>query len=377
VVLIDSLFDINDIKESLPTAKLEGNFAKITAIGVGGGGCNMINHMIDQGIEKIDLVVANTDQQVLDISKAPTTIQLGRELTSGLGAGMDPDKGRDSALEAYQELLELFKGTGIVFVAAGLGGGTGTGAAPIVAKAAKESGALTVAVVTKPFSWEGKQRGTLASVGLEELKEVSDSIIIVPNDRLLEIIDASLGFKDAFKIVDNVLYQAVNGMSEVILNHGNGDINTDFADVQRVMRHKGMALMGIGRAKGEDAVMNALQDAINSPLLDKISLSGAKGMVIHFHMHPTISMLEINSVMSQLHETLDGTTEVIFGTTTDEELNTNEIKITIVATGFDSTPNQDNMMKNSISNEPIVQKKDQNHYNIPPLMRDYSIKYQL
>jgi cell division protein FtsZ len=374
---MDSLFDIKDIKESLPSDRLEGNFAKITAIGVGGGGCNMINHMIDQGIEKIDLVVANTDQQVLDISKAPKTIQLGRELTSGLGAGMDPDIGRDSAIEAYQELLELFKGAGIVFVAAGLGGGTGTGAAPIVAKAAKESGALTVAVVTKPFSWEGKQRSTLASVGLEELKEVSDSIIIVPNDRLLEIIDEKVGFKQAFKIVDNVLYQAVNGMSEVILSHGNGDINTDFADVKRVMRHKGMALMGIGRAKGEKAVMNALQDAINSPLLDKISLSGAKGMVIHFHMHPTIPMLDINNVMKQLHDTLDGSTELIFGTTTDEELNSNEIKITIVATGFDNNPNQDVLQRNTITDDIAVQKKDKNHYNIPPLMRDYNIKYTL
>lgn len=337
----------------------------------------MINHMIDQGIDKIDLVVANTDQQVLDISKAPKTIQLGRELTKGLGAGMDPDKGRDSALEAYQELLELFKDAGIVFVAAGLGGGTGTGAAPIVAKAAKESGALTVSVITKPFSWEGKKRATIANVGLEELKEVSDSIIIVPNERLLEIVDDNIGFKDAFKVVDDVLYQAVNGMSEVILNHGNGDINTDFADVQRIMKHKGMALMGIGKAKGEDAVMNALQDAINSPLLDKISLSGAKGIVIHFHMHPTVPMQEIGRVMKQLDDSLDNDTELIFGTTTDEELNGKEIKITIVATGFDNNPNQNLNTQSTTADEPKLEQTNKNYYSIPPLMRDYNIKYHL
>ncbi|RLA73725.1 MAG: cell division protein FtsZ [Epsilonproteobacteria bacterium] len=374
---MNSLFDTKHIKESLPSDKLEGNFAKISAIGVGGGGCNMINHMIDQGIEKIDLVVANTDQQVLDISKAPKTIQLGRELTKGLGAGMDPDKGRDSALEAYQELLELFKDAGIVFVAAGLGGGTGTGAAPIVAKAAKESGALTVSVITKPFSWEGKKRATIANVGLEELKEVSDSIIIVPNERLLEIVDDNIGFKDAFKVVDDVLYQAVNGMSEVILNHGNGDINTDFADVQRIMKHKGMALMGIGKAKGEDAVMNALQDAINSPLLDKISLSGAKGIVIHFHMHPTVPMQEIGRVMKQLDDSLDNDTELIFGTTTDEELNGKEIKITIVATGFDNNPNQNLNTQSTTADEPKLEQTNKNYYSIPPLMRDYNIKYHL
>lgn len=336
----------------------------------------MINHMIVQGTDKIDLIVANTDQQVLEISRSPKTIQLGKKLTNGLGAGMDPDKGRDSAIETYEELVDTFRDVGIVFVATGLGGGTGTGAAPVVAKAAKEAGALTVAVATKPFAWEGKRRATLASIGLEELKKISDSTIVIPNDRLLEIIDPDLGFKDAFKKVDDVLYQAVNGMSEVILSHGNGDINTDFADIQRIMRHKGMALMGIGKAKGNDAVMNALQNAINSPLLDKVSLAGAKGMVIHLHMHPSIPLMDISTVMTQVQDSLDGETEVIFGTTSDEALNEFEIKITIVATGFESNNYIDPQDDTKESNK-SKQQQNQDSYEVPPLLRNYEIQYQL
>ena len=250
---MENLFRVDDIKVDMPSKVLSDNVAKIAVIGVGGGGCNMINHMINEGSHKIDLIAANTDLQVLHISKAPKKIQLGLKLTKGLGAGMKPEVGRDSAVESYEEIKATLKGADIIFIAAGLGGGTGTGAAAIIAKAAKEIGALTVSVVTKPFTWEGKKRAGLANLGLEELKKVSDSIIIVPNDRLLEIIDENVGMKDAFKIIDNILYQAVNGMSEVILNPGNSDINTDFADVKTIMQHKGMALMGIGRAKGENA----------------------------------------------------------------------------------------------------------------------------
>jgi cell division protein FtsZ len=373
---MDNLFDPSNIEVTMPADVLLGNAAKITVIGVGGGGCNMINHMINEGIHKINLIAANTDLQVLQTSKAPKTIQLGQELTKGLGAGMKPDKGRDSAIESYDEIVESLRSADIVFVAAGLGGGTGTGAASIVAKAAKEVGALTVSVVTKPFSWEGPKRAGLANIGLEELKRVSDSIIVIPNDRLLAIIDKNTGFKDAFRIVDNVLYQAVNGMSEVILNHGNGDVNTDFADVQTIMQHRGMALMGIGKAKGEGAAMQALQNAIDSPLLDKMSLSGAKGMLIHFHIHPEISLFAINDVMMQLHETIDGNAEVIFGTTTDTSLDNDEVKITIVATGFESTDTQiENDQKGEENNISKHIKVDD--YDVPPLMRNYQLKYQL
>ncbi len=239
---MENLFNVDDITVEMPNQTIGENIAKISVIGVGGGGCNMINHMIQEGTHKIDLIAANTDLQVLNISRAPKKIQLGVKLTKGLGAGMKPEVGRDSAVESYEDIKNALKGTDIIFIAAGLGGGTGTGAAAIIAKAAKEVGALTVSVVTKPFTWEGKKRAGLANLGLEELKKVSDSIIVVPNDRLLDIIDENVGMKDAFKIIDNILYQAVNGMSEVILNPGNSDINTDFADVKTIMQHKGMLL---------------------------------------------------------------------------------------------------------------------------------------
>ena len=377
---MENLFKVDDIKVDMPSKVLSDNVAKIAVIGVGGGGCNMINHMINEGSHKIDLIAANTDLQVLHISKAPKKIQLGLKLTKGLGAGMKPEVGRDSAVESYEEIKNALKGADIIFIAAGLGGGTGTGAAAIIAKAAKEIGALTVSVVTKPFTWEGKKRAGLANLGLEELKKVSDSIIIVPNDRLLEIIDENVGMKDAFKIIDNILYQAVNGMSEVILNPGNSDINTDFADVKTIMQHKGMALMGIGRAKGENAAHRALEDAIDSPLLDKVSLNGAKGILIHFNIHPQVSLFAINDVMGSINDRMDSNAEIIFGTTSDSTLEKDEVKITIVATGFES--------KNDEIDEPLESTEEnsgqntlaldsENYLDTPPLMRDYIVQYQL
>jgi cell division protein FtsZ len=379
---MENLFRVDDIKVDMPSKVLSDNVAKIAVIGVGGGGCNMINHMINEGSHKIDLIAANTDLQVLHISKAPKKIQLGLKLTKGLGAGMKPEVGRDSAVESYEEIKATLKGADIIFIAAGLGGGTGTGAAAIIAKAAKEIGALTVSVVTKPFSWEGKKRAGLANLGLEELKKVSDSIIIVPNDRLLEIIDESVGMKDAFKIIDNILYQAVNGMSEVILNPGNSDINTDFADVKTIMQHKGMALMGIGRAKGENAAQRALEDAIDSPLLDKVSLNGAKGILIHFNIHPQVSLFAINDVMGTINDRMDSNAEIIFGTTSDSTLEKDEVKITIVATGFESR--NDELEESSESNDEnsnqasaALDDSNENYYDTPPFMRDYRVQYQL
>jgi cell division protein FtsZ len=379
---MENLFRVDDIKVDMPSKVLSDNVAKIAVIGVGGGGCNMINHMINEGSHKIDLIAANTDLQVLHISKAPKKIQLGLKLTKGLGAGMKPEVGRDSAVESYEEIKGTLKGADIVFIAAGLGGGTGTGAAAIIAKAAKEIGALTVSVVTKPFTWEGKKRSGLANLGLEELKKVSDSIIIVPNDRLLEIIDENVGMKDAFKIIDNILYQAVNGMSEVILNPGNSDINTDFADVKTIMQHKGMALMGIGRAKGDDAAQRALEDAIDSPLLDKVSLNGAKGILIHFNIHPQVSLFAINNVMGTINERMDSNAEIIFGTTSDSTLEKDEVKITIVATGFESR--NDELEESSESGDETTNQasatlddSNENYYDTPPFMRDYRVQYQL
>ncbi len=375
---MENLFREDDIRVDMPNKVLSSNLPKIAVIGVGGGGCNMINHMIDEGSHRIDLIVANTDLKVLHVSKAPKKIELGHKINNGFGAGMDPEVGRNSALESYEEIKETLKGSDIVFVAAGLGGGTGTGAAAIIAKAAREVGALTVSVVTKPFSFEGKMRAGLANLGLEELKKVSDSLIVISNDKLTEIVDASLGIKNAFKIVDNILYQAVNGMSEVILNAGSGaDINADFADVKTIMKHRGIALMGIGKAKGEDATQKALENAINSPLLEKVPLDGAKGILIHFTVNPEISLLAISDIMETIHEKVDQNAQIIFGTTTDKTFDKDEVKITIIATGFESkNEEKDDTKEEQIEDiETIKMESAETSLDTPPLMRGYTIEY--
>lgn len=307
--------------------------AKIKVIGVGGGGGNMINHMVREGINGIDLIAANTDAQALENCLAKTKIQLGKK---GLGAGMRPDIGRESALESYEEIKTSLEKADIVFIASGFGGGTGTGAAPIVAQAAKEVGALTVAVVTKPFIFEGKKRAKLAEMGINDLRKESDSIVIIPNDKLLSIVDSKFGIKDSFKIVDDVLSRAVSGMSLVVLSSGQSDINVDFADVQTVMSHRGMALMGIGESTGEDAALEAIKSAIESPLLDNMSINGALGVLVHFHIPPTCPLNEISSAMGLILDCADEDADVIFGTTTDENMAENSVRVTIVATGFEN-----------------------------------------
>lgn len=375
----NNLFRVDDIKVDMPTKVLSNNEPRIAVIGVGGGGCNMVNHIINQGSHKIDLIVANTDLQALHSSKAPKKIELGPKLTKGFGAGMNPEIGRDSAIESYEEIKSVLEGTEIVFVASGLGGGTGTGAAAIIAKAAKEVGALTVCVVTKPFSWEGKKRAGLANLGLEELKKVSDSLIVIPNEKLNEVVDVDLTFKNAFAIVDNVLYQAVIGMSEVILNPGHSDINTDFADVKTIMKHRGVALMGIGKAKGENSAQRALEDAINSPLLDKVPLEGAKGILIHFNMSPEITLFAISEVMNTIHDKLEQNADIIFGTTTDKTLDKDEIKVTIIATGFESKNEDKESLSDSVEDHEVnsVPIDSENYLDTPPLMRDYIVQYPL
>ncbi len=310
--------------------------AKIKAIGVGGGGGNMINHMISEKIEGIDLIVANTDAQALESSLAPTKLQLGANATRGLGAGMKPEVGREAALENFGEIKDTFVGADIVFISAGLGGGTGTGAAPIIAQAAKEVGALTVSVVTTPFKFEGRKRQKLAKEGLEELKRESDSIIVIPNERLLSIVEKNLGLKESFRLVDDVLCQAVAGISNVILSHGPNDINLDFADVKTVMSHRGLALMGSGSSTGSNAAYDAAKAAIDSPLLDNVSINGAQGVLVHFHIHPDYPILQISEAMNIIEEHADEDASVIFGTTTDPSLELDQVKITIVATGFEN-----------------------------------------
>ncbi len=376
----DNLFDPN-ITAQMPNQLLAEDVVKISVIGVGGGGCNMINHMINEGAYKVDLIVANTDLQVLHVSKAPKKIQLGSILTKGLGAGMKPEVGRDAALESFDDIKKALERADIVFIAAGLGGGTGTGAAAIVAKAAKEMGAITVSVVTKPFTWEGKKRAGLANLGLEELKKTSDSIIVIPNDKLLEGCDENIGLKSAFKEVDNILYQAVNGMCEVILNPGDSDINADFADVRTLMEYKGLALMGIGRAKGEGAALKALEKAINSPLLDKMSLTGAKGILVHFNINPEASLFAISNVMESIQDTIDPNAAVVWGTSTNSSLERDEVKITIVATGFE-TKNQslqdaNDTLKESENGSQNGSLDVENYLDTPPLMRNYQVQYRL
>jgi len=309
--------------------------ARIIAVGVGGGGGNMIGHMLKEGVTGIEMVLVNTDAQVLNETCAATKIQIGEKLTKGLGAGMKPNVGKDSAIENYEDIRSALEGADIVFISAGLGGGTGTGAAPVVAQIAKEIGALTISVVTKPFSFEGKKRLKLAEMGLEELKKESDSIVVIPNDKLLSIIDRKLGLKDSFKIVDGVLAQAVSGTSGVILSSGENDINLDFADLKTVMNHKGMALMGVGEFEGDNAAYEAIKSAIESPLLDNMSINGAMGVLVHFSMHPDFPTMEIYEAMNVVNESADDEADIIFGTSTDTNLAEDYVKITIVATGFE------------------------------------------
>ena len=372
-----NLFDNVQITEVSPIKDLPNNVAKISVIGIGGGGCNMINHMISEGINhRINLVAANTDLRALQLSTAPTRIQLGKVLTEGLGAGMKPEIGREAAIESYELLKEALDGSNIVFVAAGLGGGTGTGAASIAVSAAKEIGAITVVVVTKPFSWEQNHRTALANLGLEELKKVSDSVIVIQNDKLMEIVNEEVGIEDAFKVVDNVLYKAVSGISDVILSAADKGINTDFADLRTIMEYKGLALMSVGYAKGEDAAYKAFENAIESPLLEKMPLDTAKGLLIHFRISPKIPMSVIGSVMTMLNDKIDSLTKVIFGTTVDKNIDKDEVSIMLIATGFEAQE-QPKPSPKPINNPVGSTDDEESYYDIPPLMRNYSIRFAI
>jgi len=379
-------FEIEVMDNSVAPA--EG--AIIKAIGVGGGGGNMINHMVGQKISGISLITANTDAQALDSSLAPYKIQIGKNVSRGRGCGMVPEKGKEAAQESYEEIKEAINGADLVFIAAGLGGGTGTGAAPVVAQAAKDIGALTVAVVTTPFKFEGRKRTKLATEGLEELKKVSDSIIVIHNERILSIAEKNLGVKESFKLVDNVLSQAVSGISNVIISHSPSDINLDFADVRTVMSHKGLALMGVGHATGANAAYDAATEAISSPLLGDISIKGAQGVLVHFHIHPDYPLLQISEAMNTIEEYADEEASVIFGTTTDVSMAEDEVKITIVATGFDkesslsdeesssstnttTKPRAANSVKEQPSRRPnvikIVGGENESYYDTPTFLR--------
>ena len=305
--------------------------AKIKVIGVGGGGGNAVNTMIRCNVEGVEFLTANTDAQALRRSEASTKIQLGGQLTKGLGAGANPEIGRQAAEEDKQRLVEMFSGADMIFVAAGMGGGTGTGAAPIIAAAAKEAGALTVGVVTKPFTREGRQRMQRAEEGIAELRGVVDSLVVVPNDRLLGLAGKNMSILDAFKPADDVLRQAVQGISDLITTEGL--INVDFADVRTVMSNHGMAMMGIGIAEGERRAAEAAHNAISSPLLEEVDISGAMGVLVNISGSSSMTMEEFEEASTIIHEKVHEDANIIVGLVIDEDLG-ERIKITAIATGF-------------------------------------------
>ncbi len=306
-------------------------FAKIKVIGVGGGGSAAVNRMIEERIRGVEFVSINTDAQALHHNKAQTKMHIGQAVTRGLGAGMNPDLGRKSAEETQDELKDILKDTDMVFITCGLGGGTGTGAGPVIADIARDLGALTVAIVTKPFMFEGQQRRSIAEAGLEELAEKVDTIITIPNDRLLQVIDKKTSLMDAFTVVDDVLRQGVQGISELITVPGL--INVDFADVKAIMSGSGSALMGIGRGSGESRAVDAAKTAIDSPLLE-MAIDGARGILFTVTGSSDLGMYEINEAAKIITGAADDDAKVIFGAVINEEMK-DEVKITVVATGFE------------------------------------------
>jgi cell division protein FtsZ len=306
-------------------------FARIKVIGVGGSGTNAINHMIDSKVKGVEFIAMNTDAQHLHRSPADKKIHIGKNLTRGLGAGMDPDIGRRAAEESMEDLQNIIKGADMVFITAGLGGGTGTGAAPVAAKIAKDQGALTVAIVTRPFFFEGKQRNAIADAGIEALKKEVDAVIAIPNDRLLNVITKDTTCSSAFAMCDEILRQAVEGLSNTITTPG--IINVDFADVRAIMQNAGSALMGIGSASGENRATEAAKLAINSPLLD-ISIDGARGILFTISGGEDMTMFEIQDAAKVITESIDSEAKVIFGAIYDDKLKKNEIRVTVIATGF-------------------------------------------
>lgn len=309
------------------------SFARIKVIGIGGSGKGALNHMINSKLQGVEFVAMNTDVQDLHHSLAEKKIHIGKNLTKGLGAGMDPEIGKRSAEETREEIQDVIKGTDMVFIAGGMGGGTGTGAAPIVASIAKNEGILTIGVFTKPFFFEGASRMKLAEKGLEELEKEVDALIVIPNDRLLSVIDKNTSVKQAFEMCDEVLKQAVESISNIIRTAGT--INLDFADIKRILKDSGTALMGVGTGTGENRAREAASAAVNSPLLD-VSIHGAKGVLFAIYGAEDLGMLEVQEAAKIITESVDKDAKIIFGIATDPALKKDEIKVTVIATGFPS-----------------------------------------
>src|SRR5262245_48083286 len=333
--------------------------ASIKVVGVGGGGGNALNNMIRSGLQGVEFIAANTDAQALQHNLAPVKLQLGPDVTAGLGCGAKPDLGRASALEVRERLASLLAGTDMVFVTAGLGGGTGTGGAPIVAEVAKELGALTVGVVTKPFLFEGKVRMRNCEQGLDELHSVVDTVITIPNQRLLALAGKNTGIRDAFRLADDVLFNAVRGISDLITIHGL--INLDFADVRTIMNEMGVALMGTGVARGEDRAVEAARAAISSPLLEDLSIDGAHGVLINITGGPDLTLYEVNEASTLIQEAAHQEANIIFGAVIDEGMPEGEMRVTVIATGLG-----DERVRRSRDGDTVTEP----HSNVMPLRRE-------
>ena len=350
--------------------------ATIKVIGVGGAGNNAINRMIESGIKGVEFIAINTDRQALQLSKASSKIQIGEKLTRGLGAGANPEIGMQAAEESKAEIAEILRGADMVFVTAGMGGGTGTGAAPIVAAAAKELGILTIGVVTKPFTFEGKKRLSQAERGIESLKAKVDTLVVIPNDKLLQIIDRKTSILEAFKMADDVLRQGVQGISDLIAVPGL--INLDFADVKTIMLNTGMAHMGIGRASGENRAEDAAKQAIQSPLLET-SIEGARGVIINITGSSNLGLHEVNTAAELIQRSVDSEANIIFGSVVDEEMG-DDISITVIATGFEDKDAQNASNVSNLVNRawdkkissipvPTEQNANGNDLDIPAFLR--------
>ena len=332
--------------------------ARIRVLGVGGGGSNAVNRMISAGIRGIEFIACNTDLQALRKSLAPHKVQLGSRLTKGLGAGADPDIGKNAALEDLDKLNALLAGSDMVFIAAGLGGGTGTGAAPIIAKVAAEQGALTVGIVTKPFLFEGGKRMKQAERGMRDLRDHVDTLITVPNQRLLSFVERDTTHLEAFRIADDILRQAIQGISDLITSPG--EINLDFADVKKIMSDMGRALMGTGVASGENRAVAAAQAAISSPLLEDASIDGARGVLMNITGGPDMTLHEMNEAAEIIQRAADPDAEIIFGCVTDERM-AGSVKVTVIATGFDSEHDRPKALA-SLDDEPEPQPAKRSHF---------------
>ena len=339
--------------------------AKIKVIGVGGGGNNAVNRMIESGVKGVEFIVANTDLQVLNASKAANKLQIGESITGGLGAGANPEVGRAAALESKEEIKEALKGADMVFVTCGMGGGTGTGAAAVIAEIAQDLGALTVGIVTKPFRFEGKRRMEQAILGIDELKKHVDTLIVIPNDRLRDIIDKSTPMIDAFKEVDNVLHRGVQSISDLIAV--SGLVNLDFADVKTVMEKRGTALIGIGLGVGENRAIDAAKQAVSSPLLEQ-SIDGAKDAIINVTGGTSFTLFEAEDAAEVVRQSANNDINIIFGAVINENLN-DEVIVTVIATGFeDDVPKDDGEETSTSSNKD--NNRDSDDFDIPPFLRD-------